>query len=354
MKGMSLTGGAQIAPVSQASGESRIPLLPSEEKKLQTFDRNVHFTVGGNDPRAKYRRHALPKQLVKWGQLKLLNSEVQFLTLFWSPQEVPKPHVVYAGAALGTHIALLADLFPDCTFHLYDDRDFDAVLSRPEYKGRININQRLFSDDEAKSFAERKDVFFISDIRTTSYNREEGLTQEQQRLNESLVEGDMNAQQKWTQIIRPVRALLKFRLPYSYDFVVQAGKTRRYLDGLVFKQQFGPGTTTEGRLVPYSDLRMRDWDYEAYESMMFYHNTRTRVSRFINPLTGGNQQISVPLGLTNDYDSTATTMIYVEYLRKIGIKADEKNVLILLTRIIERTNLGRTNLVGLRSGVKVL
>src|SRR5919109_4015273 len=107
-----------------------------------TFDRNQHFTVGEGDLQEPYRRRSgEEKETIKWGQLKLLNAEVQFLTLYWNPAKVPRPAIVYAGAAEGTHLAVLARLFPTAIFDLYDQRPFDAVLKEEK---NIRLHQRLF------------------------------------------------------------------------------------------------------------------------------------------------------------------------------------------------------------------
>ena len=55
------------------------------------------------------------------GQLKLLFSEIIFLT----KHSKNKNKVLYVGAAAGTHIAYLADMFPNLTFDLWDPGQFD-------------------------------------------------------------------------------------------------------------------------------------------------------------------------------------------------------------------------------------
>jgi hypothetical protein len=65
---------------------------------------------------------------VKWGQRKLFIVELYFITLFASviPKlnvSVPKiTHVIYAGSSPGTHLLILAKLFPDLKFILCDPR----------------------------------------------------------------------------------------------------------------------------------------------------------------------------------------------------------------------------------------
>jgi hypothetical protein len=78
-------------------------------------------------PRAPYRRRQKePKSVCHWGQRKLLLSEVEFLTSAVGPSPA---HVVYAGAAPGTHLTLLAALFPLVRFTLVDPSPFSPPLA---------------------------------------------------------------------------------------------------------------------------------------------------------------------------------------------------------------------------------
>ena len=65
--------------------------------------------------------------------------------------------VVYAGAACGTHIALLSEVFfPFVTFELYDPRPFTIAAS-----DRVRIHGGLFTDDVARGYDGRDDVLFV-------------------------------------------------------------------------------------------------------------------------------------------------------------------------------------------------
>ena len=64
---------------------------------------------------------------------------------------------------------------------------------------------------------------------------------------EAVIATDMSAQQRWVEIIRPMAALLKFRLPWD------DGATD-YLSGTVALPVWGPPTTTESRLIVPSPL----------------------------------------------------------------------------------------------------
>jgi hypothetical protein len=99
-------------------------------------------------PRKKYeRRKGQKKTVIHWGQRKLLFSEIEFLTVY-APLHAT---VVYAGAAPGTHVAYLCDLFPTLKFVLVDPEDF-TVKESP----RVTIRQEFFTDTIAREYADRK------------------------------------------------------------------------------------------------------------------------------------------------------------------------------------------------------
>eukprot|EP00961_Rhodomonas_salina_P293788 3934036-Rhodomonas_salina.1 len=100
----------------------------------------------------------------------------------------------------------------------------------------------------------------------------------------------MLTQQRWHDIIRPLKSMLKFRLPWA------AGQTE-YLSGDVYLQPFAPITSTESRLIPHGHERIM-WDNRKYEEQMFYFNTVTRVARYAHDMPVGE----VVSGLDYCYD----------------------------------------------------
>ena len=112
----------------------------------------------------------------------------------------------------------------------------------------------------------------------------------------------MLAQQRWHDIIQPIKSMLKFRLPWN------AGHTE-YLAGDVYIQPFGPVTSTETRLVPYGHKRVT-WDNKKYEEQMFYFNTVTRVARYSHTMPVGR----AGYGLDYCYDCSAEVDILLQYL----------------------------------------
>ena len=151
------------------------------------------YLLKDSDPeKTYYRRTNEQKKSIPWGQRKLFLTELQFLTRFWDSEQVPEPIIVYAGAAPGKHIPLLGYLFPQARFYLYDPRPFHISPSE-----KISIYQQYFTDEDASQWANRKDVFFISDIRTADYQQ---MGEEE---NENAIMTDMKMQEVWYHIIKP-------------------------------------------------------------------------------------------------------------------------------------------------------
>lgn len=295
------------------------------------------------DPRLAYQK-GTPKTSIHYGQLKLLISEIYFLTLYSSPQA--NITVVYAGAAPGIHIAALSYLFPTITFHLYDPAHFKIKPS-----DRIKLYNQFFTEETARQWAEWKktqtgnwQLFFISDIRSID---EEDLNPARtdvvfQRKIETAVDHDMRLQERCYYIIGPTRALLKTRIPYAYDW---AEPTYTYLNGYLFKQAFAPQSSTETRLVPYELVdvpvtdypranpnefppeipRDRVYDIKEYEEQMFYFNVVVRGRHVYT------QSLTIPaLGITQDYDSSYFMYVMLIYQVSGWPHCDEQHDLAML------------------------
>lgn len=315
------------------------------------FNEDKWLTVGdGCGKQAYFSRKGMKKTAIKWGQLKLLISELQFFNKYWNPIEVPKPVCVYVGAAPGTHIKALSKLLPQVTFELYDGREFDASLSElPNVKTHV----QYFTEQTAAQYANRSDIYLISDIRSLVYNTEDGDSDEIQLKNEEIVSKDMNMQLSWVQQIKPVKAHLKFRPPYDLPCIKT--DTCNYLDGDIYKQAFSPLTSTETRLVTDANMPTINWKFKIYEQMMFYHNNVVREHvRFVNPLTNINENISEELGLLQDYDSVVFTVTVKDYLEKFNIENPTPDqVLSLCKFIIDEVGSGAIDLLKIRSGQRL-
>ena len=250
-------------------------------------------------PRKEYRRRTEElKSTVHWGQRKLLMSEIEFLLLLQKKQK--KCIVIYAGAAPGTHVKILADMFPSHTFILVDPAPFTV---RPE-RGRIIILQEMFTDDLAYRLAAQYHstlLLFISDVRSCDPDFHP------EHIHNERIAADMNAQARWHGILRPFKSMLKFRLPYA------PGKTE-YLQGDIHLPVWGPPSTTECRLVVHkhhntgTTTTTKIYDHTEQEEKMFYFNTVTRSALYPHSVDRG-------CGIDHCYDCTAEVAILGEYLK---------------------------------------
>ncbi len=362
----------------------------SKSIKYIKFERDLYLTFGEGDHQLEYSSQSdKGKKLmrVKYGQFKLFLAELQFFNLYFDPKIHKKAVCVYIGAALGTHIAPLAKMYPMIEFKLYDPQPFNTEVLSPV--DNIEMINELFTDVHTKYWANQQkegtNVFLIVDIRNTAYKKIPNVHAYQKafRDNEKLVTDDMNLQRYWFEQIKPTKALLKMRLPYYENFLTTPETLLEYLDGIVYRQQFAPPTSTETRLVPYDaddtgKYPTRIWNIISYERVTNSHNKGLREGilikeskgseiikkefiRFINPFSAQDksikfdQPIAETLGLINDYDSTAATLIILDYLLKFGVNADYTNFYNFAKVILDdvgKSNMWNYNLAGIRQGDK--
>lgn len=301
-----------------------------------------------SDPQMEYRRREKEiKQSVHWGQLKLALAVLSFITYYWDPDEVPEPILVYAGAAPGDNINLLIDLFPQFKeWHLFDPRH---IVVKPVpgkvfvYSGEEN---GYFTDEYAQKFAGRNDIYFVSDIRVGGYRGEISNKEFEQGVWK-----DNKMQQKWVQIIRPLYAHLKFRLPYPGNNLPQF---YQYFDGDVLKQPWVGPTSTETRLVVSNkNMELIGWDNVVYQNQLFYHNKVIRENTNYTckysdkPLIGTLVNEQPVYQLIQDWDSMMTIQVLGDYLIKAGyqhkfntdpngFQHDIENLFLYIVRLLNR------------------
>lgn len=253
-------------------------------------------------PRQPYRRREdEEKSTVHWGQRKLLMSEIEFLLQTLDTKN--RYTVVYAGAAPGTHVRILADMFPSHTFILVDPAPFTV---RPE-RGRIVIHQTMFTDELAHELrSNHPHMLFISDVRSCDPDLHS------EEVHTERIKADMQAQARWHRILRPHKSMLKFRLPYAPGSTV-------YLKGEVYLPVWGPPSTTECRLVVDTDAGTRTYDHTEHEEKMFHFNTVTRPALYPHTVRGG-------CGIDHCYDCTAEVGILGAYLRAARMDDSDRSV----------------------------
>jgi len=262
--------------------------------------------VRSTDPRTEYRERWKRNRKIKhsshWGQRKLLINEILFLTRFWDQAEVPNPVIVYVGAASGNHIPILSAMFPAIKeMHLYDPARFKIRST-----DIIKLYNKKFTNKDAETWAGRKDVFFLSDIRARIHRYERNSFVH----NERGIIDDNQRQRRWVEIINPVQAHLKFRPPFP---ISEEFNQLEYFDGHLFYQPWAPIESAETRLVPTKatdgTYNLKIWDCTKHEQQLFHHNTVSRNKRiYKNPLGS----------LHTGYDLIAEFIILKQYLLKMN------------------------------------
>jgi len=288
----------QLAQPDQRAARSDPPLLPRALPRIL-----VPETI----PRKPYRKRPNCEKDVKhWGQRKLCLSEIEFLT-----DHIPHDRdsdrdrgqsegpyqiiVIYAGAAPGTHITMLVDLFPQVHQWVLIDPARFGLADHPKVEKR----REFFTDKLAAELRDRFRglcVLFISDIRTANWK------QMTQKANERQIAQDNSDQMHWCQIMQPDKAMLKFRLPYGDGHTM-------YLPGEIRFQVWAPPSSTETRLITscYDPAKLRAYSHLEYEQRLFYFNTEVRMKQhFPHSIKGP--------GLDFQYDSAAEVLILSRYL----------------------------------------
>lgn len=252
------------------------PQISASDKYQSIVAETMPVICTADSPQTPYEyREGDITSVVHWGQRKLLIGEIQFLTRYGHLSD----DVVYAGAAPGTHIAPLLELFPRHRFHLYDPAPFNL-----DPHERLAIHQKMFTDAVARSWCQSSTlagstlapVLFISDIRSAD------LELVGSKETDVRVRADMAAQRRWTELMKPAMASLKFRLPWPSG---DESDEHEYLAGELHFQMWAPPKSTETRLFTdglataiYSSLR--------YESQCFHRNSVDRLARYPHNVTG--------------------------------------------------------------------
>lgn len=242
---------------------------------------------------------------LKLGQLKLLMSEIMFLTKVSNPGDT----VVYVGAAEGYHISMLADMFEQLNFELWDARKFDVKEQK-----NIKIFNNFFFDKDAKTYAKRENLLFICDIRNLDIRKAKKNSTNNKKIYEhdsavtqfdEIVENDMMKQLRWIQIIKPKYAFIKFRFAYS------PGVTK-YLTGKIYLQAYSP-LSTEARLLTNNYDTMINYDNEENDEKMAYFNCIFRSAVY------EDQQwfnVMKKYNIRSNWDNNISFYILSKYLNK--------------------------------------
>lgn len=291
-------------------------------------DKYLHFSTGkheyltDNHARSKYKKDTKSYQKKHFGQLKLFLTNIQFITKYWDVIKYPDPVLLYVGAAPCVWGLLFMKYFPSFELHLYDPSKFnDSLYIEAKKNKKLFLYNQLFEDADAEKWKNsEKDIFFVSDIRLRTYDKEGENAQKD-------VHECMLLQQDFVKKINPIFSQLKFKLPYE-GFNCD---NYNYFDGRIYFQPWVGPLSSEARLVTSRPHTSTTYICKQYEEMMFNHNIITRNNKItlfknvLDPDCSKYQKLG-KLGLSNNWDSSLTINIIKEYLEKVDIEANEDNV----------------------------
>lgn len=233
-------------------------------KEADKGEHRTEVSFENRKPYQKQSKHQLDRISVHNGQRKLLISEIDFLTKISRRKNAPSNIIVlYIGAASGKHINMLTKLFPKYIYHLYDKMSFHETLyDNP----KVKIFKKYMDDEIAESYREMSEnIIMISDIRNLDI-RTTRKNSNSKRMN-NIVSTDLDMQKNWVNIIKPIAASLKFRLPW------QPGKTE-YFSGEINHQCWEGPESAETRMFLYKPdhYKIKEYDHTEYEEALFYFN----------------------------------------------------------------------------------
>ena len=203
------------------------------------------------------------------GQLKLFFTELLFLTKYASPGD----KILYIGAAPGYHTWILAGMFPECNFELWDPRKF-ARIYRDKPRKNVILYNEMFKNSAARGYKEgSENCLLLCDIRDLDVAGTKNVND----LNsfQIIVGKDMELQLEWCRIIRPKKAYLKFKLPYAGG----GNGTSEYLQGTIYLQPYSK-ISNETRLSTSDYDTMQSYNVLEFEEKMAHHNATTRCSPY--------------------------------------------------------------------------
>lgn len=245
------------------------------------------------------------------GQLKLLLSELEFLTQYARHDTL----LVYAGAASGSHLLPLLILFPKLTMHLYDTADFCKELHS---HSRVTVFKEYLTPDvvAARGYRNHDHVLFCSDIRTD--HGDVGV-------DEDNVVADNELTLRLVKDINAYASIIKFRCPFV------AGTTTTF-EGRILQQAWTSAGSSETRIWCERPYRTVQIDNKAYEDAMFCHNLRRRCKYADTHVLPAMELDLRREGIAIGYDAILHTEILNAYANKYDTTAEEVYKLIVSYR----------------------
>jgi len=174
----------------------------------------------------------------------------------------------------------------------------------------IKLYQEYFTDDSARKYVgSGSKILLMCDMRNLAIAR----VKSDMVGMDNIVMDDMDLQARWSKMINPKKAYLKFRLPYEADFT--------YLTGTIYLQPYAP-LSTEARLLTSDYETMIDYDTKLFDEQLAYHNAMNRCKGFTSKTWAGTMD---KYGLLHCWDTIFSLRITYQFLLvKHNIKSKKK------------------------------
>lgn len=264
---------------------------------------------------------------VHWGQRKLAIAVIMFILQYWDPVKHPKITVVYVGAAHGTNIGFMARLFPSIRWELYDPGTFDKSLFSIRSITLHTDKEGFFTNETAEYWAKKREsgenILFISDIRNYPKDRTDHF------LRAQYVQNDLESQQEWCKIVRPIAAHLKFPLiRRERDGIEISNRYLKYMAGTIYFQAWNRPKSYETRLVVTEFDKEVYWDLDTAHDQIRYINKYLRAHVDAESVSNeGFVLQSIPkVGLNGSWDAAFESLIWSHYLEKNGLNATKEDI----------------------------
>jgi hypothetical protein len=300
--------GGSAAATSTRQVVPDVPLVPAP------FSRVITSETG----KLAYDDQVKPAPSVRHDQMRQqILAEIEFLTKYGALSQ----KVLYLGRS-AKHLEFLTTLFPSHHFIVYNNED--QMLPNEHYEFR----SEPFTDSTAllytsaavvsgwlcpEEVTDRSPILMISNLmeekkpskKFAPKGRDPAAPPPQPKKMREV----MDDQKRWYLIIKPLAAMINFKLPYTPG-------VSSYLKGEKYFEIWGPATGTQTKLwlVHNSDggEECVEYEHQDYESILFHHNIRVRDQTFEN--TG------------KKYDTTAELHVLSGYLSGVHQVPEEEMV----------------------------
>lgn len=252
-----------------------------------SFNKEIHMTLGDGDgmENSPKQINIKPKITTSYKQLKFLISKIQFLNHYWN-SDISSPTLICIYEKLENdkknNLDIISQLYPQFEMLFYTVGEF--------------------TDSLIKELSLKNNIYFISEI------------------------DDMDQQKNWVSKLKPYKSLLMFKLPTK-------DQTYSYFNGLLYLPCWTLAKSTDAFLVPTDGLR--NWNVKMYYDLMYFFLLERQNVNYYNVITSTKGPISPELGLMNEFDSSLTTVIIMDFLIVHSLEPSEENVKAIFKKFIK-------------------